>query len=223
MFTRSQFLVRWIAGTMAGWIIAMIPLVIVVLIIQYFQRKLDQRVSDSTYAVLVLVTFVLAGAAIGFVQWQIVLKHSAINDRMPRWRWIVASAIMGLCGLVGLGAGSGAAPALLRTLSDTTSTLDDKFQLLNSWPTAVLGLGLFLGTGLGLPTWILLYRYLRGANWWMVANMLGGVAILAVFALIVSVIQGSAASEGLICLVGPLVFAAITGTVLYRLLQIPYG
>jgi hypothetical protein len=223
---RSEFMLWWIVGTVVGWIAAIIAILATYLVwlllaslaswystLEPLGRMVILSVMSSLWPYL---AYLIGGAAFGFVQWQF-----ALRNKVRKRAWIGASALIGVIGLLGLPLAIQLSPAMVSLYRRGASGIYTGLRVVDTWPIAVIVLGVAVGLGIGLPQWLILRRYSRQANWWIPASMVASAAGLAVFVGMVYIVHRAlVAGVAGVCIV-PIVYSAITGAVLFSLFQHP--
>ncbi len=180
--------------------------------------------TSLTYAITVSVVgrlwsylaYLIGGATLGFAQW-----HFALKNRVRKRTWIGASALVGFIGLLGQPLGLQFSQVMVSFYGGAASGTATGLRVVNTWPIAIIVLGVAVGLGIGLPQWLILRRYSHQANWWIPASMVASASGLAVFVGIVSIVRDALASVLVGCGIVPIVYSAIAGAVLFSLFQQP--
>ena len=221
-----KFVLKWIAALLIGLTLApiagfFIPAGIWEILIQILPRD---TFTDGNSAFLLNAYFpftlilgsLISGAFLGLAQWQLTLK-----DRIRKRSWIAANSIIVFAAFFSFLAWNRIFPDIITlTGPSTVSGMINPARVSDTWLPGVIGLGLMVGTAIGLPQWLVLRRYVHGAGCWIVANIAGVTTGMLTLLVLVDRFQ-----DYLFPLFvtyscnGPTVFGAITGTVLYRLLQ----
>ncbi len=162
---------RWILANAVG---ETIGLGATLLIGAFLLGSAEKSIGAIAAAALgILAGTVIEGSVVGTAQW-LVLRRPL--ERM-RWRdWALATAV-GACVAWTLGMIPG---TFMFTGPDTGTATPGQMSDLLVY-TLAAGMGLVLGSILGVPQWLVLRRYLAKAGWWVLANalawMLGMVVI----------------------------------------------
>jgi hypothetical protein len=224
--TRSEFMLWWIVGTVVGWIAAIIAILATYLVwvllagmatrywgLESLGRMVILSVMSRLWTYL---AYLIGGATFGFAQWQF-----ALRNEVRKRAWIGASALIGVIGLLGLPLAIQLSPVMVSLYRREASGMYTGVRVVNTWPIAVIVLGVAVGLGIGLPQWLILRRYSHQANWWIPASMVASAAGLAVFVGIVYIAHRALVAGVVgVCIV-PIVYSAITGAVLFSLFQHP--
>ncbi len=217
----SEFIFRWVLGTVLGWLAAMITAFSLALAPLFAENSLATTVCTFIVALLWLsIAWMpgICGAVFGIIQWRIALRHS-----LSRIGWAVANALVGFTAPIGVVAGIFVSPPVFASEWNSGGAYPT-IQISNTWFQGVAVIGILAGAGVGLPQWVILQSHIRGAGWWIVANMLGGISWFVALVAVVSIFENDTLAVSLSLLTSPLAYSLITGLVLFRLLQNPkYG
>lgn len=174
----------------------------------FLRVNAEKSIGVPTAAILgILSGTVIEGLVVGMAQW-LVLRRPL--ERL-RWQvWVLATA-SGACIAWTLGM---LPSTFLFTSSDTGAAAPGQISDMLVYALAV-GMGLVLGSILGVPQWLVLRRHLSKAGWWVLANalawMLGMVVIFAGTSLIPP--EGISIPVALLLLLFVVVAGALVGAV----------
>jgi len=222
---RSKFILNWTVGTFGGWLLALaaaltIPFagwyVFFILTTQLLELSIPEWAHDVLLRLLALLTLIIMGLALGLSQWGMALQ-GAINKRA----WVAVSSIVVFGSIIGVALAMERLSPILSSYGGNLSGLDVAFEVRETWPVSVAVLGITLGVTIGLPQWLVLRRYFYRVDLWIPANIVGGIAAFASLVVSAYLLGNAYTSLSLACCTGPVLFGAITGAVLFSLLQRP--
>lgn len=223
--TRTKFVRRWIWATLLGYlagVCAGFAMSIAIVGISTQFPHLSQTLPNNPllaflWDVVGYLFLLIVGAAVGLVQWNL-----APSFNVSRRAWITAN--MTACVFMF---------ALLNIFLPTSSF--DLFRLVESesrrsalwvsstisptWPAAVCFLSGLVGVGVGFPQAFVLRKAGYKSLLVLPAKMLGVALVLLMFLLLVgrSDMDNDMISLSLMCCLGPMVFAAISGWSIYQI------
>jgi hypothetical protein len=225
--SKIDFIIRWILGTFAGWILALVALIPGLVIGQIFwgigwQHRDSQWyqiwsgwLEDAFFLLLALATLILMGLSVGLAQWRIALK-----GKITRKLWLLLSSLLIISAGIGFLISSRLSPGLLTEhTTGIMSGMDASYTLTETWFLAVLIRSIVVGAFIGIPQWFILRRFFHQAHYWLFSVVLGSLSVFASLVAIVAIVKSTLISMSLGCCITPVVFGAVTGLGLYNLLK----
>jgi hypothetical protein len=179
---------------------------------------------DVASLLIVLATPVIGSAIFGFAQWK-----AALQGRVSKSVWLFTSVASNISSFTAIyivapifGSFTQAEYlGILRVQSGRMSGLDDRFLLGPLWLAGVIYLGVVWGIATGIPQWLVLRRHFNNTNGWLGITILGSLAMFGAFAAFVHFLRSTIIVPTLSCCIGPVIFSAVTGTMLYGILSRP--
>jgi len=153
----------------------------------------------------------------GFAQWRIALK-----GKVSKKQWLFLSSLFMITAGIGFIIGNRISPGLLTAhTSGIMSGMDAYYTLTETWLLAVLIRGVVVGAFIGVPQWFILKRSFEKAHYWLFSMILGSLAVFVSLVTVIAIVKSTIISMSLGCCISPVVFGAVTGWAIFRLLQRP--
>lgn len=220
METRTQFVLRWIVGTIGGLMLSTSVAIATFGMWEVLSTVLPfstpQQFAQILFMLLLLAAALAVGASFGFAQWR-----SALRGKLDKRVWMIACGTAFVTGTIGAYAGLSLDLPLLETVSGNFSGIDTRYQIQPSWLLSAIVIGTAIGLAVSIPQWFVLRRYSPRAGLWLPLNVASSIIALSAWIAFTSLIGNVILSWSFGCCVGPILFHGVVGIGLFSLLKRP--